>query len=167
RIGSLMKGGWRRAVTATGAAALATLVVVACFDPKKELLEPQNPAVIGPEQVSSPTAADALRKGVVGRLRSMTPSAVVAGMEAGLLADEWKSSNTFFQHQEVDRRSIAVNNSQVSPVYEGYHAARGAAYTAIDGLMTYLPTPLYLAQMWFTLGFAELQLAEYFCNGIP
>jgi hypothetical protein len=26
---------------------------------------------------------------------------------------------------------------------------------------------VYLAQMWFTMGFAELQLAEYFCNGIP
>jgi hypothetical protein len=162
-----MNGSWRRAVTATGAAALAALVVVACFDPKKELLEPQNPAVIGPEQVSSPTAADALRKGVVGRLRSMTQSADGAWLNAGLLADEWKSSNTFFQHQEIDRRSMALNNGEISSIYGAYHAARGAAYTAIDGLTTYLPTSLYLAQMWFTLGFAELQLAEYFCNGIP
>src|SRR5262245_46128759 len=157
----------KRGATVLCVVPLAALVVVACFDPKKELLEPQNPGIIGPEQASSPTAADALRKGVVGRLRSMTQSAGGAWMEAGLLADEWKSSNTFFQHQEVDRRSIAANNSQISPIYEAYHGARGAAYTAIDGLTTYLPTPLYLAQMWFTIGFAELQLGEYFCNGIP
>ena len=157
----------RRRTPAPLCVAALAIVVVACFDPKKELLEPQNPGLIGPEQANSPTAADALRKGVVGRLRSMTQGAGGAWMEAGLLADEWKSSNTFFQHQEVDRRSIALNNSQISPVYEAYHAARGAAYTAIDGLTTYLPTPMYLAQMWFTMGFAELQLAEFFCNGLP
>ena len=146
----------------------AVLALAACtFDPKKELLEPQNPSIIGPEQVNSPTAADALRLGVLARLRSMTQSADGAWLNAGLMADEWKSSNTFFQHQDIDRRSIPTNNAEVASIYGGYQGARGPAYTAIDGLNTYLPTPLYLAQMWFTLGFAELQLGEYFCNGIP
>ena len=116
-----------------GVAVAATLVAAACFDPKKELLEPQTPAIIGPEQANSPTAADALRKGVVGRLRSMSQSADGAWLNAGLLVDEWKSSNTFFQHQEIDRRSMALNNGQISSIYGAYQAARGAAYTAIDG----------------------------------
>src|SRR6185295_16721638 len=88
-------------------------------------------------------------------------------LETGLLTDEWKSSNTFSEHQEIDRRSMATNNGDVRSVYNEYHQARGAAYTAIDGLNKFLPTPVYLAQMWFTMGFAELQLADYFCNGIP
>lgn len=146
----------------------AMVALSACtFDPKKELLEPQNPSIIGPEQVNSPTAADALRLGVLARLRSMTQAADGAWMDAGLLTDEWKSSNTFFQHQDIDRRSIPTNNAEIVSVYGAFQGARGPAYTAIGALNTYLPTPLYLAQMWFTMGFAELQLGEYFCNGIP
>jgi len=148
------------------AGALATLIIGGC-NVKQELLAPQNPGIIGPDQVQSPTAADAFRKGVLGRLRSSTQSADGAWLNAGLLADEWKSSNTFSQHQEIDSRSMALNNSEIASVYGALQSARGHAYTAIDGLNTYLPTPLYLAQMWFTLGFSELQLAEYFCNGIP
>jgi len=148
------------------AGAVAALVVGGC-DVKKELLEPQNPGIIGPDQVQSPTAADAFRKGVLGRLRSSTQSADGAWLNAGLLADEWKSSNTFSQHQEIDSRSMALNNSEIASIYSGWQAGRGAAYTALDVLQAYLPTPVYLGQMYFVMGFMELSLAQNFCNGIP
>jgi len=147
------------------AGVVAALVVGGC-DPKKELLEPQNPGIIGPDQVQSPTAADAFRKGVLGRLRSSTQSADGAWLNAGLLADEWKSSNTFSQHQEIDSRSMALNNSEIASIYSGFQAGRGAAYTALDVLNAYLPTPVYLGQMYFVMGFMELSLAQNFCNGI-
>jgi hypothetical protein len=157
----------RRRRLLTVAAVVATPLVVTACDFKRELLAPQNPSIIGPEQVASPTAADALRKGVYGRLRSSTQSADGAWMNAGLLADEWKSANTFFQHQEIDSRSMALNNGQVSGIYSGWQAARGASYTAIDALTNYLPNPIYLAQMWFVMGYVELSLGQNFCNGIP
>src|SRR4051812_19051240 len=91
------------------ALAIIAPLLVAC-DVKQELLAPQNPAIIGPEQAQSPTSADALRKGVYGRLRSSTQGADGAWLNAGLLADEWKSANTFFQHQDIDSRSIPTNN---------------------------------------------------------
>jgi starch-binding outer membrane protein, SusD/RagB family len=148
------------------AGTVAALVIGGC-DVKKELLEPQNPGIIGPDQVQSPTAADAFRKGVLGRLRSSTQSADGAWLNAGLLADEWKSSNTFSQHQEIDSRSMALNNSEIASIYSGWQAGRGAAYTALDVLNAYLPTPVYLGQMYFVMGFMELSLAQNFCNGIP
>jgi len=147
------------------------VAAVGACDVKKELLEPQNPGIIGPDQVQSPTAADAFRKGVLGRLRSMT---VTTGSsfgptwaEMGLLTDEWKSSNTFSQHQELDSRSVSINNSDASETYGKWQGARGAAYTALDVLNQYLPTPAYLAQMYFVMGFAELNLGQNYCNGIP
>src|SRR6266513_2089795 len=131
----------RRRLFAAAALAAVALGAAAC-DVKKELLAPQNPSIIGPDQVESPTAADALRKGVYNRLRS-TASADGTWDDAGLLADEWKSANTFSQHQELDIRSLALNNSEVSSVYGTWQSARGAAYTAIRALNIYLPTPSY------------------------
>src|SRR4051812_30253574 len=148
------------------AGALATLIIGGC-NVKQELLAPQNPGIIGPDQVQSPTAADAFRKGVLGRFRSSTQSADGAWLNAGLLADEWKSSNTFSQHQEIDSRSMALNNSEIAAIYSAWQAGRGAAYTALDALTAYLPTPVYLGQMYFVMGFMELSLAQNFCNGIP
>jgi hypothetical protein len=157
-----------RRLYAAGALAAGSLLAVACgFNAKDELLEPQNPGIIGSDQANSPTAADALRKGALNRLKSDYASADGTWDDAGLLADEWKSANTFFQHQELDSRSLALNNGEVAGVYSGLQGSRGRAYTAIDGLKTYLPTPMYLAQMYLVLGFAEVTLAENFCNGIP
>jgi starch-binding outer membrane protein, SusD/RagB family len=155
---------YRRSIATAG---VATMVVGAGCNVKQELLAPQNPAVILPDQVSSATGADALRKGVYARLRSMTASADGAWDDAGLLADEWKSANTFSQHQELDSRSLALNNGEVSSVYSAFQSARGAAYTAIAALNQYLQNPVYLSQMWFVLGYAELELGNAFCNGIP
>src|SRR5438093_11115104 len=151
-----------RWLLAAGALAAGTALTVGCFDAKKELLEPQNPSIIGPDQVNSPTAADALRKGVVNRLKSAFAGADGTWDDGGLMADEWKSANTLFQHQELDSRSLALNNGQVSSVYNGLQSARGAAYTAIASLNQYLPTPLYLAQMYLVLGFAEVTEAAHF-----
>jgi starch-binding outer membrane protein, SusD/RagB family len=156
----------RGRLLAIASATAATIIIGGC-DVKKELLAPQNPAIVGPDQVQSPTAADAFRKGVLGRLRSSTQSADGAWLNAGLLADEWKSSNTFSQHQEIDSRSMALNNGEIASIYSAWQAGRGAAYTALDALTAYLPTPVYLGQMYFVLGFMELSLAQNFCNGIP
>jgi starch-binding outer membrane protein, SusD/RagB family len=100
-------------------------------------------------------------------LRSISAGADGAWDDAGLLTDEWKSANTFSQHQELDSRSLSLNNGEVSSVYSGFQSARGAAYTAIAALNQYLPNPIYLAQMWFVIGYAELELGNDFCNGIP
>lgn len=139
-------------------------------DLKDTLLEPQQPGIIGPDAVGSPTAADALRKGALDRLRRATEGDNNGGLwtMSGLLADEWKSGDTFVQRVETDGRTIQSNNAELVEEYQEQHRARQSARDAIFALQQYLPTPLrYQAEMWWVMGYAELNLADNWCNGVP
>ncbi len=153
------------------ATAAALALMAGCSTYKDQLLAPQQPGIIGPEQVGSPTAADALRIGALSRLKSATVG--TSGTETmytmgGLLTDEWKSGDTFSQRVETDQRTIQTSNADVQNFYSAQHSARGAAKDAIDALKTYLPEPkANIAQMYWVLAVVEMQLGEAFCNGIP
>jgi hypothetical protein len=85
-----------------------------------------------------------------------------------LLADEWSTSSTFVQNDETDQRAILENNSSVTTQFRNLNRARTAANLAIKGLREFRPSPASdLAVMYFVRGFAEMQLAQDFCNGIP
>ena len=132
------------------------------------LLEPQQPGVIGPESVDNAIGAEALRIGALQQLSAVTGGGTTMWSSGGTLADEWKSSDTFFQTDETDRRTIPTNNSQVSGQYQNAQVARGHAKTAIEALKKHSPErAAHIAQMYFALGFIELNLNEHFCNGIP
>src|SRR5437867_3770407 len=107
------------AAIALGASALAA----ACWSFKDQLLDPQQPGVIGPDQVSSPTAADALRKGARGRLKTATGGGESIWILGGLITDEWKSGDTFSQRNETDARIIQTNSGNVSSMYTHQHRA--------------------------------------------
>src|SRR5688500_6504025 len=139
-------------------------------DLKDTLLEPQQPGIIGPEAVGSPTAADALRKGAIDRLRRATEGDNNGGLwtMSGLLADEWKSGDTFVQRVETDGRTIQSNNAELIEEYQEQHRARQSARGAIAQLQHFLPTPLrYQAEMWWVMGYAELNLPDNWGNGVP
>ena len=154
------------------AAALAAALALAagCSSFKDQLLEPQQPSIISPEQVNSQTAADALRIGALSRLKTAT--AGTSGTETmwtmgGLITDEWKSGDTFSQRVETDQRTIQESNADVASFYLAEHQARGAAIDAINALRKYQLPNASIAQMYWVLGLAEEQLAEAFCNGVP
>ena len=89
-------------------------------------------------------------------------------MFAGLLTDEWKSGDTFLQRNETDQRRVQENNANLNPVYRDLHRARNSSREALNALTKYKPTPASnLGQMYFVMAFAEMQLAEWFCNGQP
>lgn len=146
-------------------------LVAGCSTYKDQLLAPQQPSIIGPDQVGSPTAADALRIGALSRLKTATVG--TSGTETmytmgGLLTDEWKSGDTFSQRVETDQRTIQTSNADVQSFYSAQQSARGAAKDAIDALNKYLPDPkANIAQMYWVLAVVETQLGEAFCNGIP
>jgi len=154
---------------AQAALALGALALVpACSSIRDQLVEPEQPGVISPEQVNSPTAADALRKGALGRLKTATGGGESAWMLGGLITDEWKSGDTFSQRNETDQRVIQTNNAQVIGMYQNIHRARGAARDALIALAKFIPdTTSKQAQMFWAMGYAEMELAENFCNGIP
>src|ERR1041385_6373190 len=82
--------------------ALALPAVFAGCDVKQELLGIQQPQIIGPDNVGGPTGAAALRVGALGSFQGWVMggggnSSNIA-MFGDLLTDEWKSGDTFAQH---------------------------------------------------------------------
>lgn len=146
---------------------VAPLCLLGC-DVGGGLLDPQNPGVIDPSSVNSPASADALRIGAFGQLKSVTAGGAAVWMLTGLLTDEWKSSDVGPTLIETDQRSIQTNNGSVQAAYNALQQSRGHARTAIDKLKQFTPDSTWnIGQMYFTLGFEEMMLAEEFCNGVP
>lgn len=151
----------------SGAALIAAPALSGC-DVKEELLAPQTPGIIDPSSVNSPAAAAGLRVGAIGQLKGRTAGSESMWFYGGLLADEWKSSDTFSQRNETDQRSIQTNNGNTQTAYNSLQQARGYTRTAIEKSVQYTPdAKADIAEMWFTLGFLEMTLAENFCNGTP
>ena len=72
------------------------------------------------------------------------------------------------QNDETDQRSIQLNNSSVTGFLRNIARTRTAANQALKALRQYAPTQTAaIAEMYLARGFAELQLASDFCNGIP
>jgi hypothetical protein len=89
-------------------------------------------------------------------------------MFAGLITDEWKSSDTFSQRNETDQRQVQDNNANWTPIVRDLYRARTSAREAINALTTYLPNPpANIGQMYMVMATAELYIAEWICNGAP
>jgi hypothetical protein len=151
-----------------GIAFAALLLAPGCDRVRHDLLDAPDPDIIQPSTISSPEAADALRIGVVSRVRGITAGGEGVWMLGGLLADEWKVSDTFSQRIETDGRNIQDSNAQVQGMYRAIPRVRNSAREAINALNEYKPAPAWgVGQMYMAMGLAELMLAENFCNGIP
>lgn len=150
------------------AAALA-IGPTAC-DVKETLLEATDPDIINPDDVKNIEGAIALYNGALERFRLIAASSsqVSTWMFGGLLADEWSTTSTFVQNDETDQRSIQLNNSIVTTQFRNLNRVRTSANQAIAALTQYRPNPSSaIAEMYFARGFAELQMGQDFCNGIP
>lgn len=148
--------------------ALALTAAAACSSVTDSLLEAVDPDIINPTDVGSLDGAVALYNGAMQRFTAVTGGAESTWLFGGLLVDEWSSSSTFVQNDETDQRSIQVNNSQVEGMLYRLFRTRTGATQAIKALRQYSPTDrARLAEMYLARGFAELQLASDFCNGIP
>lgn len=169
----ITKGRVALAVVAGGLA----LTMAACSGGVNDaLLGATDPDIINPTDVSTPLGAEALRLGVIRRLTTLTgePVGNAEGVwfMSGMLADEWKSGDTFIQRDETDKRTIALDNSIVTAGYRYIHRARISANGAIDALRKFPSTnPVnaraFVAQMQWIRGYAELLSADNFCNGQP
>ena len=139
-----------------------------CDTIKTNLLEAPQPDIIDPLSVQSAAGATAVRNGALARLRVATADGESTWLFGGLLADEWATSSTFVQNDETDQRSIQLNNGTVNTELRALYRVRTDANQAIVLLNKYKPSPVAdVAEMYFARGFAELQLASDFCNGIP
>lgn len=149
--------------------ALGLTLPVACSDWKNDLLQPQNPGLIDNSAVSSPSAALALKIGALGKVKRLvsTPDcSECLFQESGNLADEFKNSDFQPDRQDIDQRQIATNNGILS--YSNVTQIRGYIRDALKGMYAFLPNNnADIAELWMSLGFVEMQMAETYCNGIP
>ena len=163
----------RVAAAATLIAAAGTASLIGCSNSITDtLLEAQDPDLVVPETIQNAEGALALYVGAIGRLRTSTVSTSAiqepSWLFSGLLADEWSTSSTFIQNDEVDQRKIKTDNSSVRDQFRALARARTAANQALEGLRQFLPNErARMAEMYFVRGFAEMQMAQDYCNGIP
>src|SRR5205807_10621854 len=86
----------------------------------------------------------------------------------GLLTDEWGTSSTFVQNDQVDERRTGADNSTVTYAFRKLNRVRTAVNQAIVLMAQFRPTEnTNIAELLFARAFAEMQLASDFCNGIP
>jgi hypothetical protein len=152
-------------------AAIIVIAAAACTDPKQTLLDAPINTIIDTSAASSAAGADALRIGALSRLRQITAGSGAGDspwMFAGLITDEWKSSDTFSQRNETDQRQVQDNNANWTPIVRDLYRTRTSAREAINALKTYLPNPpANIGQMYMVMATAELYIAEWICNGAP
>ncbi|HEY9225386.1 MAG TPA: hypothetical protein VIP11_01985, partial [Gemmatimonadaceae bacterium] len=152
----------------------AAAMALAGCNVKDALLEPQQPGVINPGDVQNAQGAGAqsLRVGAIGRLQRLVgggsgnqPNIWQIG---GMLADEWKSSDSFTQSNQQDSRSVLSNDGLVANEFTIIQQTRGSARDALVALNEFAPArPWEAGEMYALIAFAELTLGENFCNGIP
>jgi starch-binding outer membrane protein, SusD/RagB family len=153
---------------ALGAATFVVLSAGGCDDP----LDVHIVGTVTDASVNSASAADALRIGTLSSVNAITAGGTGtfdrAWVDVGLFTDEWRTSGPQQQYGEIDSRAVPNTNTNLQNLYANLHRARARAREAIDALTKYKPNPPWgIGQMYIALALAELELAEYFCNGVP
>ncbi len=142
---------------------------------KDKVLTITDPDIIYPGNLGSTQSAEALRVGAIGRLSDVTGGLQGSGSLnegifyfSGALADEWRSTDTFVQRDEVDSRAITISNSAMTLEARGLQRTRFQALLAIPQIRQFAPTSVSdVGQMFWVKGWAEMTIAENFCNGMP
>ncbi len=155
-----------RALSLVGLTALAPLT--GC---QSGILDVTNPDII--PIVNSASGALALKNGVVLRLEQVTAGIGGNGPDnlfiyGGLLADEYRSGDTFVQRNDMDQRRWDPTNTFLAGPFRDLNRVRVGATSAISALRTYAPTPSSNIGLMFAFtAFADNLAGEYYCNGIP
>src|SRR5262245_58681106 len=160
----LMSMNRNRARFAVLACLATTAVAAGCDRVKHELLEPQNPGLVDPSAVGSPTAALALRVGALGRYKQVQSGESI-WQYGGTLADEFKNADFEAGRINADMRLTDVS---VSWNYNGVTQSRGFVRDAIAAMQKFNPdSSALIGELYMELAFFEMTLADNYCNGIP
>ena len=160
----------RRAMRAFAAAVLLSVPQAACTD----ILNVNIQGQITEDQAKSPAGAEGLRLGAYQTFafRNGAVTGVILTdntnygqfLWSGLLTDEFVNRNTTGNAVVAIDRRDGVGNGD----YSQLHLVRSRARQAISALATYVPLiPRPRGQMWFIMGYTEMQFAEMYCAGVP
>lgn len=149
-------------------AAVSMLTIGGCQAANDRLLAVTDPDIVFPNDVGSAEAAIGLANGAIGTFRNITGAAESTWLFGGLLTDEWSTSSTFIENDETDQRRIREFNGSVTTMLRNLYRTRSRATAAVQALTQYSPmSRALIAELYLARGYAELQLASDFCNGIP
>ena len=153
----------------------AAVVIALSLSGACGLLDTDQPNIIDPGTLDSPTGAAALRDGALADFtfaKDGDGAQVDDGLilVTGLLTDEFMHSTTPPSQQEIDQRTPSVDNPSVSDPYRNLHKARVGAENAAQALQEFSLTPddtTEVAEMLAIAGFSYVYFAENYCSGIP
>ncbi|MEN9509558.1 MAG: hypothetical protein RLZZ621_2121 [Gemmatimonadota bacterium] len=158
----------RRSLSRAAATIALALAASACQSANDRLLGVVDPDIINPGDIVNSDGAAALANGTISTFRAITGGGESTWLFGGLLADEWSTSSTFIQNDETDQRVIQEFNSSITGMMRDLYRVRTRANESIAALTKYSPaSKALIGEMYLARGFAELQLASDFCNGIP
>ena len=148
---------------------VAILAVAGACMSQDEILSVSDPDIINPEDVQSLAGANAVRLGALGRLNAAYSGVEGYPLLGGLLADEWRSGDTFVDRDQIDRRVVIRENAFATTANRTLHRARVMATLGIELMRTFNPAApnWQLAELYFVKGFVENVMAEFYCNGLP
>lgn len=135
-----------------------------------DILSVNDPDILSPEDLASASAATALRNGVIARLTTATSGSNNDNifLFGGLLADEWRSGDTFEQRNTTDQRVLVPENTFLDDQLRDLMRVRNEAERAIGVTRQFQPTATTGIGLMFALrAYASVLIGEAFCNGIP
>ena len=148
--------------------AVAGVAAAGCQSANDRFLSVTNPDIITPVNVQSADGAVALANGVLSTFRNITGAARAPGCSAACSPTSGRPAR---RSSRTTRPTSAASSSSTrrSPASSGTSTACARAPTRRSGsLGQYSPgSTALLAEMYVARGFAEMQLALDFCNGIP
>jgi hypothetical protein len=165
------RGRSRRFLTSIGAL-IGMLIVplVACQD----LLEVDDPDIVTPENLESDLGLETLRNGALSQFTlAWTGGGAIADnfvLHSGLMADEWIASGTYPTRQEVDQRSIQLDNGTLEGMFLVLHQARADLERAAVAISDNAADPSAderIPEMQVFAGYMYIGFAENYCSGVP
>jgi hypothetical protein len=139
------------------------------------LLDTDQPNIIDPGTLDSPSGAASLRDGALADFGfakdgdgTQTEDGLI--LVTGLMTDEFIFSTTPPSQQEIDQRTPSPDNGSVSDPYRNLHKSRVGAERAAQALQDFALTPdetPEVAEMLAIAGYSYVYFAEDYCSGVP
>lgn len=138
-----------------------------------KILKVEDVDVATPASLSTPTALPILLGGAVAQFHSAyigtgnnNESSGQIGY-SGLLADEFRSSDTFPTRNQVDQRAIQLDNTSNESQFIILSQARAAAQIASTRYKEFGPSQPGLALAYALDGYSTILFGEDYCSGVP
>lgn len=149
-------------------ATIAGLALLATACSPDEILEVEDPDIINPSNVQSPAGAEAVRLGALSRFVGATSGDESLWFLGGMFSDEWINGDSFIARQEIDQRTITIENTFVTGANRQLHRTRLAAKQAVELIREYnVSAPgWHVGEMFMVQAYVVNIMAEHFCDGI-